>query len=106
MATAHPPHEAKLMADRLTSSLDAVTDLLAAARDAEAFVAAIEANGVVWREILELAPVLGWRVPDEMARFSLSMAARAGRGISDHEVETLMRLNRALAVEISASRAC
>jgi hypothetical protein len=102
MATGHWPPGSDAVARQLAQSLDAAADLLDAASDAEAFLKALETNGITWRELARTAEALGWTVPQRMVELSTRAVARAQRGINDGEVESLIRMNRSMSRDMNA----
>jgi len=88
------------LARRLSRSLDDVVASLIGADDAKAFVAALEMNGTVWREIETYSAAMGWRVPKKTVDFALAASARARRGVDDSDVEALITINMRVAGKI------
>lgn len=86
---------------RLSARLEAAAGLLDSACDPDGFRAALDVNGRVWREIYATASACGWPVTDRMVNFSLSLQARAGRGVDDDEVEAQIAINRSVSKAIA-----
>jgi hypothetical protein len=76
-----------------TGLLDAA-QRLASAGSFDEFVAAVEAHRQAWSNIHSVAPTLGVVIPDEMMRFSLAAPQKIKKGLSDYEVEMLIRFDR------------
>jgi len=89
------------VAKRMSSSLDTAASLLDSARDKEAFLAAIRVNRAVWLKVRGIAPRLGWPVPRNVLEFSISVTALGRPGINDHDVETLIHINRTMSRSIA-----
>ena len=71
------------------------------AGNAETFLAAIEANHRLWLTLTGMArPILGIAPDQRMIDFVISMSYKAGRGIPDQHIETLIGINRELAASL------
>jgi len=89
----------------LAGSLDDVANRLGCADNPDAFLAALEDNGHVWEKVRRAAWRYGWRLPSRLLDFSLASAARARRGLSDHDVESLIAINRQVSSVIRSTSA-
>lgn len=76
---------------------DAARDLDAAC-DADTFITALDRNHRLWLALGDVASRQGWGVPDHrLADFVVAVSERAGCGVRDQDVETLIGINRDLA---------
>jgi len=92
------------LAHRLSQSLDDVVTSLIGAEDAETFMAALETNGLVWREIQAWSPLMGWAVANKTMNLALSTADRARQGVDDDMVEAIIGINLQVADMIDEAR--
>lgn len=92
----------EMSARKLASSLEAVADRMGRAGSVAEFVAALEENGAVWEKVRSASGRFGWRVPRRLMDFSLSKSATARRGLSDHDVEAMIAINRSMSSTIIA----
>lgn len=95
-----PTHENS--ARNLASSLEDIADRLGRADSAAEFVAVLEENRAVWEKVRSAVGRYGWRVPRRLMDFSLASSARARRGLSDHDVEAMISINRSISSAILA----
>jgi len=100
MARRDMTFDQRLLAQRVSQSLDDVVAGLVGADNAEAFVAALEMNGAVWKEIQAYSPLMGWGVSSKTVDFALTASRRARHGIDDHAVEAIITINRRVAGKI------
>ncbi len=84
----------EISARKLASSLEDIADRLGRTATAAEFVAVIEENRAIWEKVRSAAGRYGWRVPRRLMDFSLARSARARRGLSDHDVEAMISINR------------
>ncbi len=82
------------LAECLSLSLQHVAVTLDAVVDPETFVATLEMNGSIWREIECFIPLLGWDVPEEAMALSMAAASRARTGVDHQTVEAIIAINR------------
>lgn len=101
MASCYMTSDARVMALRLSAAIDAVTDRLEAAEDADAFLGALHGNAATWADVHVAAALFGWEVPQRLLDFSRSAVAWAKSGIDDHEVDVLIAVNRVAARHIA-----
>jgi hypothetical protein len=101
MSNRKMPSNPVATAKRLSLALEMAADLLAGAKNAQAFRAALRSNSILWRDIHAISPLLDWPMSERRIQFTLSTMKRAERGISDQDVETLICVNRATAREIA-----
>ncbi|HLO78632.1 MAG TPA: DUF2934 domain-containing protein [Magnetospirillum sp.] len=72
------------------------------ADDTEKFLLALERNHKVWQAIKLLAKRHGWNVPTPLlADFALATAQKMGRGVNDHQLSTLIDINRRISRELA-----
>lgn len=96
------PEIARSNADALSEAVDA----LASARDPAAFLAALETTHRVWLRLNTMAKLRGWTVPERRhADFALATSGRGGRGVTDAEVEALIRVGREVAQALGGQAA-
>jgi len=79
---------------KLATKLEEIADRLGKAHTATEFMAALDANALVWEKVRRAAGDFGWRLPRRVLDFSLSSSARGRTGLSDHDVEALIAINR------------
>ncbi len=82
------------IARKLASSLEEVADRLGSAASVAEFVAALDDNRLVWEGLRHAVGRYGWSVPARQMAFALDSSARARAGLSDHDVEAMIALNR------------
>jgi hypothetical protein len=58
------------------------------------FLAAMDVHARMWEHMEEIAGILGVSIPDRILCFSLAAPDRAHLGLSDYEVEALIRFDR------------
>jgi hypothetical protein len=92
----------EMSARKLASSLEDIADRLGRAGSAAEFVAVVDENRVIWEKVRSAAGRYGWRVPRRLMDFSLASSARARRGLSDHDVEAMISINRSTSSTIMA----
>lgn len=86
-------------------ALRKAADDLANAADTETFLAALEANHRLWRTLAAVAVNQGWPDLDgDMADFVLRTSAKAGRGLRDELVESLIDINRRVSARLARGR--
>jgi hypothetical protein len=85
------------LAKTLAAGLCAAADRLDGATDLGAFIEAVEHHRKVWQGIRRAAPKLGHLVPPQLMEFSLTAGTRARHRLDDHEVETLIQVDRFVA---------
>ena len=78
------------------ASLSAAADRLAEARDAASFVAAMRDQRRVWRGMRQAAPTLGYKIPDRVMKYSMSIIGKPDGECSDREIEALITIDRNL----------
>ena len=81
-------------ARKLACSLDEVADRLGRAASVSEFVAALDDNRLVWEGVSRAAGRYGWALSARQVAFALASSARARAGLSDHDVEAMIALNR------------
>ncbi|MEW5727349.1 MAG: hypothetical protein AB1918_05940 [Pseudomonadota bacterium] len=95
------PDDVVFVAHRFASALAEIADRLDNCRDAASFVAALQDQGRLWRDMLAVGHALGCRIPDAMAEFVAAATGHARAGVDDHEVEAMISINRRLAEELA-----
>jgi hypothetical protein len=88
----------------LANSLEDIADRLGRAGTAAEFVAVVEENYEVWENIRSAAGSYGWSLPRRLLEFSLNSSARARQGLSDHDVEVMISINRSISLAILGGR--
>ena len=91
-----------MTARKLASSLEDVADRLGRATNAVEFVAALDDNRAVWERLRSAARRYGWHVPSRLMDFAVASSARARAGLSDHDVEAMISINRSTSTTILA----
>ena len=86
----------KVYSEDMAASLTAAADRLAEARDATAFVAAMRDQRLLWRGMRHLAPRLGYKIPDRMMDYSMSILGKPDGEWNDQEIESLIAIDRSL----------
>lgn len=70
---------------------------LDSADEPDKFLRALERNRQVWQTIKELAARHHWNIPTEqLADYALTTAGKMGRGVPDHQLLTLIDINRSV----------
>ena len=87
-------------ARRLAGSLDDIANRLGRADSADEFVSALDDNGHLWEKVRRAAGRYGWSLPSRLLDFSLASSARARHGLSDHDVESIIAINRQISSAI------
>lgn len=83
-------------------ALAEAADDLANARDAGSFLAALETNHRLWRTLAEVAHRHRWEALDRrLADFVTATTAKAGRGVPDEHLETLIGINREVSAKLA-----
>lgn len=86
-------------------ALTKAADDMADASDSQRFVAALSANHRLWRALSEIASAKGWSVPDRRTTdFVVKTTHKAGRRTGDDQIETLIAINREMAVQLSGGQ--
>lgn len=87
-------------------ALTEAADDLANARDTGAFLAALETNHRLWLILAEVARRHGWNALDRrLAEFVAATTAKAGRGLPDEHLETLIGINREVSAKLTRNAA-
>lgn len=81
--------------------LSELADRLEYADTPESFIAAIEANQGVWRQ-MHATPQLAGTIPLKFRRAALSFSKVASRAFDDHMVELLIDLDRRVSAAMAA----
>lgn len=80
-------------------------DELSTARDAAHFVAALDTNHRVWLTLTDIAGRGAWKVFERrLADFVVATTRKAGKGVHDDDVETLIGINRDLSARLANGR--
>jgi hypothetical protein len=82
------------VAKRISADLSAAAHRLEHAGSFNEFVAAVEAHRNAWLSIRGFAPTLRAKIPERMMRFSLAAPQKFRQGLSDYDVEVLIRFDR------------
>ncbi|CAA7621444.1 conserved hypothetical protein [Magnetospirillum sp. LM-5] len=78
---------------------------LSTAHDAERFVAALDTNHRVWMALSDVARRSAWKVFERrLADFVMTTTRKAGKGVRDDDVETLIGINRDLSSRLANGR--
>lgn len=87
--------------EEFAASLSAAADRLAQARDAASFVAAMKDQRRVWRGMRQAAPTLGYKIPDRLMTYSMSIIGKPDGEWNDQEIEALIAIDRNLSKALS-----
>jgi hypothetical protein len=82
--------------EEIAASLSAAADRLAEARDTASFVAAMKDHRRVWRGMRQAEPTLGYKIPDRVMRYSMSIIGKPDGEWNDQEIEALITIDRNL----------
>lgn len=83
-------------------ALKEAADELANARDTGAFLAALDNNHRLWQTLADLSSRRKWQALDSrLADFVTATSAKAGRGVPDEHLETLIGINRDVAAKLA-----
>lgn len=87
-------------------ALTEAADDLANARDTATFLAALETNHRLWLTLADVARRHGWKALDRrLAEFVTATTAKAGRGVPDEHLETLIDINREVSSKLTGNAA-
>lgn len=87
-------------------ALTEAADDLANARDTGSFLAALETNHRLWLTLSEVARRHGWKALDRrLAEFVTTTTAKAGKGVPDEHLETLIHINREVSARLTRNAA-
>jgi hypothetical protein len=87
-------------ASKLATSLEEIADRLGKAHTATEFVAALDANAMLWEKVRRFAGDHNLKLPPRVLDFSLSSSSKGGKRLSDHDVEVLIHINRSASSRI------
>jgi len=87
--------------ENIAECLSAAADRLAGARDTESFVAAMADQNSLWQNMRKAGPKLGYKIPDRIMDFSLSVTGKPRGGWNDQEIEALISVERSMSQAIS-----
>jgi hypothetical protein len=104
MARCLPPNDFELITLQLSSELIVVADELDLARDVGAFMAALRHHLVVWTQVCGMIGRLALPISRQAVDLALVVRDRGGNGISDQLVESLIHLNRTVALQLAQFR--
>jgi hypothetical protein len=93
--------DAEALAEGLSIALGEVATRLEAAADLDAFLAAMADNEKLWKSLGREQGRLGIALPERYLAYSLDASRRGRQGLSDHEVETLIHINRHVAAALA-----
>ena len=75
---------------------------LSAARDAEHFIQALDTNHRVWMTLNDIATRNSWKLLDRrLAEYAVTTSKKAGCGVRDDDVETLIGINRNVSARLT-----
>ncbi|MGE5503283.1 MAG: hypothetical protein ACM31L_02560 [Actinomycetota bacterium] len=92
--------ELPVLAQGLSIALGEVAARLEVASDLDEFLAAMADNEKLWKSLGRERSRLGVKVPERFLDYSLEASRRGRQGLSDHEVETLIHINRFVAAAL------
>ena len=90
------------LALEISSRLSEAADRLEFADNPEAFTAAVEGNREVWLRLSHMSQRVDYVVPERLMRASLSVPS-GGRGLDDHRIELLIKIDRHVSAAIAES---
>lgn len=91
------------LAEVCAAALIETADAIEEARDAAAFLDALDANHRLWLSVGGIGVIDGWIVPARRdTEFAIHQSSRLGRGVTDSDVAALVAINRRTAGELLA----
>jgi len=79
---------------QISAGLHEAAERLEYADSYEDFLSAVERHAQVWRSLCDAAPNLHLEIPERIMAFSTSAPKKLRRGLSDYEIEALIRFDR------------
>ena len=75
---------------------------LSKADDAERFIQALDTNHRVWMTLTDIARRNSWKILDNrLAEYVVATSKKAGKGVDDDDVETLIGINRNVSARLT-----
>jgi hypothetical protein len=90
------------LAEVCAAALMDAADTIEAARNAGAFVEALDGNHRLWLVLRDIEPRDDWTAPPtQAAKFATAQSSGSGRGGSDAAVDSVVAINRMVASELT-----